>query len=66
MQDVVLTKNSKGPNIEPWGTQQLVSSRFDLNSPTDTNCLLIQRKDVNHLLKILLMLEFSSFQSSIS
>ena len=38
--------------MEPWGTPNLTSARFNLQPLIETNCFLLTRYDANHLFEI--------------
>ena len=52
---------SRGPSIEPCGTPQLIRSKFDHLSFTNTACFLFLKYDWNHLFTIPLTSHCDSF-----
>ena len=42
-------RNSNGPNIDPWGTPQLISLSSELKPLIVTNCVLFLRSEEKQL-----------------
>ena len=42
-------RNKNGPNVDPWGTPHFTSKISDLKPWIDTNCLRLDKNDINNL-----------------